>query len=90
MKNICTAFAVRLEILLDLYIRQILLSKQIIPCYQTKFTPLKKQSKQSKALSENIKKFLARKEEEEKQKVLEEKKKKEVNLQKLLNKRTIF
>ncbi|XP_014473484.1 PREDICTED: protein SPT2 homolog [Dinoponera quadriceps] len=51
--------------------------KQAVPCYQTKFTPLKKQVKQSKTLSENIKKFLARKEEEEKQKALEEKKKKE-------------
>ncbi|KAK2578942.1 hypothetical protein KPH14_011147 [Odynerus spinipes] len=46
-------------------------------CYQTKFTPPKKQSKQSKTLSENIKKFLARKEEEEKRKVLEEKKKRD-------------
>ncbi|EFN81686.1 Protein SPT2-like protein, partial [Harpegnathos saltator] len=45
--------------------------------YQTKFAPLKKQTKQSKALSENIKRFLARKEEEEKQKALEEKRKKE-------------
>ncbi|KAL0103095.1 hypothetical protein PUN28_017438 [Cardiocondyla obscurior] len=51
--------------------------QQISPCYQTKFTAPKKQSKQSKALSDNIKKFLARKEEEEKRKVLEEKKKKE-------------
>ncbi|XP_018406120.1 PREDICTED: protein SPT2 homolog isoform X2 [Cyphomyrmex costatus] len=51
--------------------------KQTIPCYQTKFTPLKKQSKQSKTLSDNIKKFLARKEEEERQKALEEKRKKD-------------
>ncbi|XP_018302337.1 protein SPT2 homolog isoform X2 [Mycetomoellerius zeteki] len=51
--------------------------KQTVPCYQTKFTPLKKQSKQSKTLSDNIKKFLARKEEEEKQKAFEEKRKKE-------------
>ncbi|KYN22808.1 PREDICTED: protein SPT2 homolog [Trachymyrmex cornetzi] len=48
-----------------------------VPCYQTKFTPLKKQSKQSKTLSDNIKKFLARKEEEERQKALKEKRKKE-------------
>ncbi|XP_012225848.1 protein SPT2 homolog [Linepithema humile] len=51
--------------------------KQTAPCYQTKFAPPKKQSKQSKNLSDNIKKFLARKEEEEKQKALEEKRKKE-------------
>ncbi|XP_018347796.1 PREDICTED: protein SPT2 homolog isoform X2 [Trachymyrmex septentrionalis] len=51
--------------------------KQTVRCYQTKFTPLKKQSKQSKTLSDNIKKFLARKEEEERQKALEEKRKKE-------------
>ncbi|XP_011636227.1 protein SPT2 homolog [Pogonomyrmex barbatus] len=51
--------------------------KQSVPCYQTKFTPPKKQSKQSKTLSENIKKFLARKEEEERKKALEEKRKKE-------------
>jgi protein SPT2 len=49
-------------------------------CYQTKFTPPKKQSKQSKSLSDNIKKFLARKEEEERQKTLQEKRKKEVCL----------
>lgn len=48
-----------------------------VACYQTKFTPPKKQSKQSKSLSDNIKKFLARKEEEEKRKVLEEKKKRD-------------
>ncbi|XP_076635489.1 protein SPT2 homolog [Colletes latitarsis] len=52
-------------------------SKQSTACYQTKFAPPKKSTKQAKALSENIKKFLARKEEEEKQKVLEEKKKRE-------------
>ncbi|XP_031833194.1 protein SPT2 homolog [Nomia melanderi] len=52
-------------------------SKQPIACYQTKFAPPKKPTKQAKALSDNIKKFLARKEEEEKRKVLEEKKKKE-------------
>jgi len=57
--------------------------QQTIPCYQTKFTPPKKQSKQSKMLSDNIKKFLARKEEEERQKVLEEKRKKEVSLLKI-------
>lgn len=51
--------------------------KQPIACYQTKFTPPKKPTKQTKALSDNIKKFLARKEEEERQKALEEKKKKE-------------
>jgi protein SPT2 len=49
-------------------------------CYQTKFTPPKKESKQSKSLSDNIKKFLARKEEEERSKALEEKKKKEVSV----------
>ncbi|CAD1478106.1 unnamed protein product, partial [Heterotrigona itama] len=48
-----------------------------IACYQTKFSPPKKSSKQNKSLSENIKKFLARKEEEERQKALEEKKKRE-------------
>ncbi|XP_076655374.1 protein SPT2 homolog [Halictus rubicundus] len=52
-------------------------SKQSIACYQTKFAPPKKPTKQAKALSDNIKKFLARKEEEEKRKVQEEKKKKE-------------
>ncbi|KOC65384.1 Protein SPT2 like protein [Habropoda laboriosa] len=52
-------------------------SKQSIACYQTKFTPPKKPTKQAKALSQNIKKFLARKEEEEKQKALEKKKKRE-------------
>ncbi|KAM0734190.1 Protein SPT2-like protein [Formica fusca] len=51
--------------------------KQTVPCYQTKFTPPKKQTKHSKTLSDNIKKFLARKEEEERQKALEEKRKKE-------------
>ncbi|XP_072767758.1 protein SPT2 homolog [Anoplolepis gracilipes] len=51
--------------------------KQTAPCYQTKFAPPKKQPKQSKILSDSIKKFLARKEEEEKQKALEEKKKRE-------------
>lgn len=51
-------------------------NKQPIACYQTKFSPPKKPTKQSKSLSENIKKFLARKEEEERQKALEEKKKK--------------
>ncbi|XP_077277383.1 protein SPT2 homolog [Temnothorax americanus] len=51
--------------------------KQTVPCYQTKFEPPKKQSKQSKTLSNNIKKFLARKEEEERQKALEERRKKE-------------
>ncbi|XP_076244264.1 protein SPT2 homolog [Calliopsis andreniformis] len=52
-------------------------NKQPIACYQTKFAPPKKPTKQAKTLSENIKKFLARKEEEEKRKALEEKKKKE-------------
>ncbi|XP_047343418.1 protein SPT2 homolog [Vespa velutina] len=53
------------------------INKQSVACYQTKFTPPKKQNKQSKTLSDNIKKFLARKEEEEKRKVLEEKKKRD-------------
>ncbi|XP_076388494.1 protein SPT2 homolog isoform X2 [Megachile rotundata] len=48
-----------------------------IACYQTKFAPPKKPNKQAKALSENIKKFLARKGEEERQKALEEKRKRE-------------
>ncbi|KAK9306424.1 hypothetical protein QLX08_002934 [Tetragonisca angustula] len=52
-------------------------NKQPIACYQTKFAPPKKSSKQNKSLSENIKKFLARKEEEERLKALEEKKKRE-------------
>ncbi|XP_066591747.1 protein SPT2 homolog [Prorops nasuta] len=52
-------------------------NKQTKICYQTKYSPPKKQTKQAKNLSENIKKFLARKEEEERQKALEEKKKKE-------------
>lgn len=52
-------------------------SKQPIACYQTKFAPPKKPNKQAKALSDNIKKFLARKGEEERQKALEEKKKRE-------------
>ncbi|XP_076750010.1 protein SPT2 homolog [Xylocopa sonorina] len=52
-------------------------SKQPIACYQTKFAPPKKPTKQSKSLSENIKKFLARKEEEERRKALEEKRKRE-------------
>ncbi|KAF7415116.1 hypothetical protein HZH68_003605 [Vespula germanica] len=53
------------------------INKQSVACYQTKFTPPKKQNKQSKTLSDNIKKFLARKEEEERRKVLEEKKKRD-------------
>lgn len=57
---------------------QYIICQQIAPCYQTKFAPPRKQSKQSKTLSDNIKRFLARREEEEKQKVLEEKRKKEV------------
>ncbi|XP_011859018.1 PREDICTED: protein SPT2 homolog [Vollenhovia emeryi] len=61
--------------------------KQTAPCYETKFTPPKKQSKQSKTLSENIKKFLARKEEEEKRKALEERRKKE-NLLSLRDQKT--
>ncbi|KAK1117623.1 hypothetical protein K0M31_015796 [Melipona bicolor] len=52
-------------------------NKQPIACYQTKFSPPKKSSKQNKSLSQNIKKFLARKEEEERLKALEEKKKRE-------------
>ncbi|XP_078037811.1 protein SPT2 homolog [Augochlora pura] len=52
-------------------------AKQSGACYQTKFAPPKKPTKQARALSDNIKKFLARKEEEEKRKVQEEKKKKE-------------
>ncbi|KMQ89158.1 protein spt2-like protein [Lasius niger] len=51
--------------------------KQAVKCYQTKFAPPKKQTKQSKTLSDNIKKFLARKEEEERRKALEEKRKRE-------------
>ncbi|CAB0034218.1 unnamed protein product [Trichogramma brassicae] len=47
------------------------------PCLQTKFQPLKKVTKQSKSLSDNIKKFLAKKEEEDRQKALEEKRKRE-------------
>lgn len=46
-------------------------------CYQTKFAPPKKETKQ-RVLSNNIKKFLAKKEEEERRKALEEQKKKEV------------
>lgn len=46
--------------------------------YQTKFSAPKKESKQQKNLSENIKKFMAKKEEEDRKKALEEKKKKEV------------
>ena len=49
------------------------------PCYQTKFQPLKKESKQTKDLSDNIKKFLARKEEEERKKAQEEKQRKDVS-----------
>lgn len=48
--------------------------------YQTKFSAPKKESKQAKNLSENIKKFMAKKEEEERKRALEEKKKKEVGL----------
>ncbi|XP_046626687.1 protein SPT2 homolog isoform X1 [Neodiprion virginianus] len=48
-----------------------------VACYQTKFTPPKKQSKSSSNLSSNIKKFLAKKEEEERQKALDAKKRKE-------------
>lgn len=69
------AFYSRWTILLEI----LFIFQQTVPCYQTKFTPLKKQSKQSKTLSDNIKKFLARKEEEEKQKAFEEKRKKEVS-----------
>jgi len=61
--------------------------KQTIPCYQTKFTPPKKQSKQSRTLSENIKKYKARREEEERQKALEERRKKE-NLLSLRDQKT--
>lgn len=52
-------------------------SKQRVACYQTKFAPPKKIAKQTKSLSDNIKKFLARRDEEERQKNLEEKKKRE-------------
>ncbi|XP_063987292.1 protein SPT2 homolog [Diachasmimorpha longicaudata] len=45
--------------------------------YPVKFTPPKKESKQSKTLSDNIKKFLAKKEQEDRQKALDEKRKKE-------------
>ncbi|XP_012287262.1 protein SPT2 homolog isoform X2 [Orussus abietinus] len=51
--------------------------KQPVAYYRTKFTPPKKETKQTKNLSDNIKKFLARREEEERQKALDEKKKKE-------------
>jgi len=61
------------------FLKRLFIFQQTVKCYQTKFAPLKKQSKQSKTLSDNIKKFLARKEEEEKQKALEEKRKKEVS-----------
>lgn len=46
--------------------------------YQTKFSAPKKETKQAKNLSDNIKKFMAKKAEEEKHKALEEKLKKEV------------
>ena len=52
-------------------------TKQSGACYQTKFAPPKKPPKQAKTLSDNIKKFLARKEDEERRKSLEEKKKRE-------------
>ncbi|XP_008545763.1 protein SPT2 homolog [Microplitis demolitor] len=52
-------------------------TKQNVSYYPSKFTPPKKEVKQSKTLSENIKKFLARKEEEEKRKSLDEKRRKE-------------
>ncbi|XP_043266959.1 protein SPT2 homolog [Venturia canescens] len=52
-------------------------NKQASSYYPTKFTPPKKECKQSRNLSNNIKKFLAKKEEEERQKALEEKKKRE-------------
>ncbi|XP_034937637.1 protein SPT2 homolog [Chelonus insularis] len=52
-------------------------NKQNVSYYSTKFSPPKKETKQSKALSDNIKKFLARKEEEERKKASEEKRKKE-------------
>lgn len=48
--------------------------------YETKFAPPKKESKQSRNLSDNIKKFLAKKDEEERRKKLEEKKKMEVGV----------
>lgn len=41
---------------------------------------MKKLAKQSRTLSADIQKFVARKKEEEEQKALEEKKRKEVNL----------
>ncbi|XP_014213565.1 protein SPT2 homolog [Copidosoma floridanum] len=44
---------------------------------EAKLTPPKKESKKSKQLSDNIKKFLAKREEEDRLKALEEKKKKE-------------
>lgn len=53
--------------------------QKTVPCYQTKLAPPKKETKQSRALSENIKNFLAKKEQEEIQKKLEEKKRKEVS-----------
>lgn len=48
---------------------------QPIRCYSTKFEPPKKEQRNKQQLSENIKKFLAKKEAEERQK-LEEKAKK--------------
>uniref|UniRef100_A0A069DVV4 Protein SPT2 homolog n=1 Tax=Panstrongylus megistus TaxID=65343 RepID=A0A069DVV4_9HEMI len=50
-------------------------SNKQVRCYKTSFEPPKKLSK-SKVSSDNIRKFLARKEEEEKRKLLEEQRKK--------------
>ena len=52
-------------------------SNQPTAYYATKFTPPKKETKQSKDLSRNIQKFLSKREEEEKRKAIEENKKKQ-------------
>lgn len=57
------------------------------PCYTTKFSAPKKESKQNGALSDNIKKFLAKKEEEDRRKFEENKRKKE-NLLSLRDQKT--
>lgn len=57
------------------------------PCYMTKFSAPKKESKQKKELSDNIKKFLIKKEEEERRKAEEDKSENE-NLQALQDHKT--
>ncbi|XP_051170540.1 protein SPT2 homolog [Leptopilina boulardi] len=47
-------------------------NKQSVSYYPTKFTPPKKENRQTQILSNNIKLFLAKKEEEEKRKAVEE------------------